>query len=438
MKDFEDEYPHSVPYTSYFPYYQMMGYEQFRTYFTWRTRVRKGTVTDTSPSYAYLYLYELLNHIGAEDPQDGLDKLLAFWKEFRVFHPPIDRHVLKWLKDYYIYYALPMPFQAFIEQNGLTEYYREFSDPMNHFEMLCSVSRYDVRKSGFYTREREKLIKDCIAYTLEVLRHSFRDKGMDFDDFLFTPTKNLTPWTPFKDALFYPRLKQRDRRVVFSEKEIYLCSQNKWQYSTTITSESGRQLMGYILKRTESALRQAVRYPYKLTANIQSISPVTKDQLLTAGISLEEQIPAAVSEFYREVTKTVVKVDPFLLEKIRQEAQLTQERLIVPDQEDADSETVPEKPVSPGAALPAPDGAAKEDPWTGLKLALGETDLTALSMLLKGSADIKAFADARGIMLEVLIDEINGKAMDFVGDSLVDEELAIYEDYIEQVREMVK
>lgn len=462
MKDFEDDYSHPVPYSSYFPCYQMMGYEQLRTYFTWRTKLRRGTVTDASLSYAYLYLYELLNHIGVADPQDGLDKLMAFWTEFRVFNPSIDRYVLKWLKDYHIYYDLPVPFQTFIAQNRLTEYYRELSDPRDDFELLCSISRYDVRNSAFYTAEQEKLIRDCIYYTLDELRLCFTQKDLDFDEFIFQPTRNLTPWTPFKDALFYPWLEQRDRRVIFSEKEIYLCSRNQWQYSTNITNESGRKLLGYVLKRTEAALRQAVRYKYKLTANIQSLHPDTAARLLAAGISLEEQITKAVSAFYREATKTVVKVNPASLEKIRKEAKLTQEKLIVPEEETVilpqirTERQLPEEPAPASQSLSsvpaAPETASErtvfpvtfsetdagEDPWSALKQALGEVELTALTILLENAAGLKDFADARGIMLEVLIDKINEKAMDFVGDSLVDEEFAIYEDYIEQVRRMVK
>lgn len=39
-------------------------------------------------------------------------------------------------------------------------------------------------------------------------------------------------------------------------------------------------------------------------------------------------------------------------------------------------------------------------------------------------------------MLEVLAEGINEKAMDCVGDGLLDEELVIYEEYREQIREI--
>ena len=106
MKDFEDEYEKTVPYSSYFPSYQMMGYDQLRTFFTWRTQIRKEKVEHISLSYAYLYIYELLNNIGVDSPEEGLGQLLFFWEAFRVYDKSVDKYVPRWLKDYHIYYEL--------------------------------------------------------------------------------------------------------------------------------------------------------------------------------------------------------------------------------------------------------------------------------------------------------------------------------------------
>ena len=119
MKDFEDEYTDQVPFSSYFPYYQMLGYEQLRTYFTWRTQVREGVVKPTSLSYVFLYIYELLNNVGVDSPEDGLAKLVSLWTAFRNHDHSIDKYVLRWFKDYYIYYNLPHTFQDFIEKHSL-------------------------------------------------------------------------------------------------------------------------------------------------------------------------------------------------------------------------------------------------------------------------------------------------------------------------------
>ena len=115
MQNFADDYEEVAEYSSYFPNYQMMGYEQLRTYFTWRTKIRQGIVEKTSLSYAYLYLYELITNIGVTDPAEGLEQLMWFWQEYRELDASLDNHVPAWIKDYHIYYELPHTFSEFVE-----------------------------------------------------------------------------------------------------------------------------------------------------------------------------------------------------------------------------------------------------------------------------------------------------------------------------------
>lgn len=482
MKDFEDEYEEVAAYQQYFPSYQMMGYRQLRTYFTWRTQVRRGNVEKTSLSYAYLYLYELLNNIGVTDPQDGLDKILFFWERFREFEPSIDKYVFRWLKDYHIYYDLHQPFSEFVKEKELTEHYPEFAGPEDRFDLFCTLSKYDIRKSVFFTQDREALIRECFDYILDKLITVFSDYGMELESIIFFPTKSLTRWIPFRDALFFSWMQQRDRKVVFSSKEVYVCSGDQWFYQTALTTESGRQLAGYILKQMESVLRQAVNYKYKITAGIGMLHPMMMMKLETAGIALEQSITDAVKEFYREATKTVVTVDKDALAKIRQEALETQEKLLVPE-EISETPSIPSivtEPTSSLLSLPEPDALSvseevtawqptpitvatpkavdmssailtdlssstathetqeQSSPWKNLYQALSQTERQALLLILQGDTDIRQFADTQGVMPEVLADGINEKAADTVGDSLLDEEFSIYEDYLEQVKEMLE
>jgi len=442
MKDFTDNYSGNTQFSQYFPCYQMMGYEQLRTYFTWRTEVRKGNVTDTSLSYAFLYIYELLGNIGVNDPQDGLDKLISFWKAFSVHNKTIDKYVLRWLKDYHIYYELPQSFKEFVHKNNLTEHYPRIADTNDNFDLFCTISKYDIKKSAFFTDDKAKLITDCFYFVTDKLRQLFIDNGIHFDESIFQPTKKMSVWTPFKDALFYQWMKQPDRRIVLSENEIYICSQNKWEFNTVITTEAGRQLTGYIMKQMEVDLRKATKYNYKLSANISTVAHAVVGKLTEVGLSLENIITVAVMEFYREATKTVVKVDHGVLSIIRQEALSTQEKLIVPEQ---DEQTVP-VPIPLNLSLTALRDMAEmptlehepvSDIWESFKDALTETEMKALSVVLHGEKDIKEFADNCGIMLEVLIDGINEKAMDYIGDNLMDEEFVMYDDYKEQVKELI-
>ncbi len=332
MKDFEDEYEKTVPYSSYFPSYQMMGYDQLRTFFTWRTQIRKEKVEHISLSYAYLYIYELLNNIGVDSPEEGLGRLLFFWEAFRVYDKSVDKYVPRWLKDYHIYYELPRSFPDFVEDNGLEAYYPGMKDEEEGFDFYCAISKYDIRKSVFYGEGREDMIQRCFFFTLERLREALAKGGFAFESCLFQPARNMSIWVPFKGALFYPSVRQRDRKVVLSRREVYVCSHNEWTCSAMITADSGRRLLGYVMKQTEAVLRGVTKFKYKLSANPNMLSPVMADELKKAGICLETVITDAVKAFYKEENRTIVRVNVGALEKIRREAYAIQEKLTVPEE----------------------------------------------------------------------------------------------------------
>ena len=489
MKDFRDEYPNSAAFSSYFPNYQMMGYEQLRTYFTWRTHVRCGNVADTSLSYVFLYVYELLNNIGVDTPEEGLEKLMFFWNAFRSYDQTIDKYVINWLKDYHIYYPLPWTFKEFIVRNGLGTHYPKLMAPNDHFDALCSLSKYDIRKSRFYNDDTVNLIRDCFEYILGKLEEALQAKNLCLEQFLLQPTRNMTPWAPFKDALFHQETWQTDRQVVFNEREIYTCHRNAWMFRSTIPTESGKQMMGYVLKQMESVLRKALNYKYKLSANYNAIgSPVT-ELLHQAEISLEKLVTNATMDFYREATKTVVRINPETLTKIRQEALITQEKLIVPENSIAnDMEGKREPAAAPvnqmvstdqaaeapflsvsgngqyewiqesfsvnteAASIPETSAEALPSPWEELLQALNSVERQALAILWEhqpletGASQsgetpetaVMQFAHQQNIMPEILIDGINEKSIDIAGDNLFDEEFIFYEDYTEHVKGMVE
>lgn len=481
MKDFIDNYSGNKPFTLYFPSYQMMGYEQLRTYFSWRADVRQGNVADISLSYVFLYIYELLANIGVSDSQDGLNKLMSFWRAFGPYNKSIDKYVLRWLKDYHIYYELPHSFKEFIDSNNLTEYYPNMVNTNDSFELFCNISKYDIRESKFFTEDNMKQIKDCFSFVTDELRQTFQEYGIDFNELIFRPTKKMAEWKPFRDALFYNWKKQADRRIVFSEKEIYICHNNKWFFNTSISSVNSRQLIGYIMKQMEAALRKVTKYKFKLSTNINTVTHEAIDKLERAGLSLETIINDAVARFYEEETKTVVIVDQEALSRIRQEALVTQEKLIIADQEKTfglftpiQEETiapiinvqeeaivpiinVQEEAIVPviniqeqrdlssiaigdmlSTSLHERETGPVSDVWASLKNELTPIETEALSVIVVGETDLKKYADECGIMLEVLIDGINEKAMDLIGDNLLDEEFVLYDDYKEEVKELIR
>ena len=71
----------------------------------------------------------------------------------------------------------------------------------------------------------------------------------------------------------------------------------------------------------------------KLKADAEILTHEAVQMLLNAGSSIEKLVTGTVTAVYREATKTVVKVDVGNLQKIREEAYITQEKLTVPEEE---------------------------------------------------------------------------------------------------------
>ena len=442
MEDFTDDYGGDAKFSMYFPYYQHMGYEQLRTYFTWRTKVRQGEILQTCVSYAFLYIYELLSGFGVEDAVDGLNKLVSIWDEFIKFAPALENYMPQWIKDYHVYYELPHSFIDFAREHKLQKYYSLSlifeTNEENSLELWNSISSYDITQSKFYIEGNAQLFEDCFDSVINAIREYCDGRQKRFEDLLIYGISKRMPWSPFKHALFHNWRQQSDRQVAMPGQERYYCKNNQWSANLPIYYSTQKDFVGYIIKKTESCLRQAVNYKYKLKADLKTAGYSFRELQSTSVkfAELDSLIEKNVIEFHRGLTRTVVTVDQTNLMRIREEALGTQEKLVVPENE---------APIMPSDVF-EPEHKAKQeeqpqqspDGWSALQDALNITEHRALAIVLNGEVSIKTFADENGIMLEVLADSINEKAADCIGDNIleIDDGMRIYDEYKEQVVKM--
>ena len=438
MEDFSDDYQGDAQFSMYSPYYQHMGYEQLRTYFTWRAHVRRDEILPTSLSYVFLYIYELLSGVGVKDPADGLDRLMALWTAYRQYAPALDGYLPSWLKDYHVYYPLPRGFADFVAEHGLESYYAElllFDAAGDSLALWNNVSNYDVTKSKFYGDGNAVLLADCFDAVLRGVRELCARRNVRLAELFLYKAYTWVPWYPFARALFHPWYRQSDRLVKLPGGQVFVCTDNRWTANLSVYYAGRRELAGYFIKKTESCLRRAVSYRFKLTADPGGLSQAFQ-KLEELGIpfpELERAIEDTVVEFQRARTRTVVTVDHGNLARIRSEALGTQKKLIVP--EDEEDEVLPSPAAAPAEQI---SPQSPEDGWAALKMALSGTEREALIIAL-GGGDVKPLASKNGIMPEVLADGINEKAADFIGDSLLefDGDLVPYEEYRAQIAELL-
>ena len=461
MENFNDNYEKTVELYMDTPCYQRMGYEQLRTYFTWRTKVRHGQIESISKPYLLLYIYELLSGIGVDNPVEGLEKLMTLWKTFIDKNEyDFDKELPQWIMDYHIYYPLPHSFEEFICEHNLQKYYSPafHSSNMSDFESWDKLSNYHIESSIFCKEnpENTKRIKDCFLLAVNAIRELCNSKNTSINNLLYYKRDWMIEWSPFRLALFYPWLKQPEHSITLADGSTYFYKNNKWQQQVVVPYENYKSIVAYFIKKTESCVRQHAKFKRKFTVdNTKFLTPEYAMHLIKLNIELQEinkAIETAVLQYFKSLSHIEVKVNLQNLERIRIDAKTTQDSLIVDDNENDNEnqvETLNDAPVSTNESrdnvnveLPSPptpledkeslhhtsDTQLEKDSWVQLNEALTAIEKQAVTILLNGE-NLALFASENNIMVEVLIDNINEKASDCIGDSIIDDSMEIYDDY---------
>ena len=457
MADFEDDYPRRLDLSMYSPCYQRMGYEDLRAYFTWRTDIRNGNFPPTCPAYIFLHVYELLSYIGVKSPEDGLEQLMTLWNKYRTHVSVLNNYMHNWLWDYHIYYELPHTFDEFIKMYDLKNYYTMVTlfnlTDSDVFSAWAKLSIYNPKKSLFWQRSEENAehMQHSFIVVLNALQEFFREKGGDLKDLVAYTANAIAQrnWKPFEKALFHPWLEQEDREITMPDGSIYICKKNNWNVQPLVFSPHIKHIIGFLIKKTESCVRQYVKFRKNITADIKAIEDTHASYLVKLNIKpseLESTIESAVSQYFKDLTRVNITVDVQNIKRIREEAQNTQEKLIVPEAVSkvvSEAEAVvainaPSPIVTPPSITPIPPNADETNIWMQFSESLTSTERDALKIILSGS-DIYAFAQQNNLMPETLFDSINEKSMDIIGDGLIDlsDGVSIYNDYRDELMNQI-
>lgn len=425
MEMYEDDFPNTVGFSRYYPTYRSMNNDQLRTYFTWRTKVRHGTVEKTDIAYALVYLYELLNQIGVPSPEEGFTMLRTFWETYRQLDAQIDSYMPPWLRDYVVYYGLD---RSLLEDTDDLKFERillTLLQPDSHstheiFSALVTFSTYHMEKSRFYQQYSEDMEQVvCNVFSaLSSYYEKYRKKS--FCESLFGQKVTCT-YFMFRSAVFYLQDKQ-DREYAISPIHRYRCRNGIWTCEKYYGSCGKHKELGAILKTVDSMMREAYdfRYPMK---------PATEKKYLLNLIQKEidqflaEKKAHAAPKFEMDISK---------LQDIRREAAITRDKLIV-DTEPEEPEYFPEptpEPVASPEILPEQTESAA---------GLDAIEVEFLQCLLQGKP-YDALLREHGVMLSVLVDSINEKLFDQFADTVIlfeGDVPELIEDYADELKGMI-
>lgn len=412
---YEDDYVYDRRVTHYFPTYQSLTNPELRGYFSWRTKLRRGNLQKTSLTYAFLYIYELLNQIGVADPMDGYRKLTEFRDAYGALDDGILPYLNLWLMDYVVYYNLDAGLLADTPQVRFNRGIAVLDSIQSRGdeEVIRAVKQLSpkwLERSKFYREYRE----DCDTVIVRVLRrmsahYNARCKKTMVEQYFgsFSQYRVIL----FDAAVFHERQVEGSRQYKVDENYIYRCRNGLWSVQKYNCLPHSNGKLGDVLKAIDGVMRECNGYgrpvQYKLdTKWILKIIQEEARNLLTEKKAAEEK---------------KITIDYSRLARIRSDAAVTRDRLMV--EEEAEEE-------APPVQTPAPAEEPEDTPLT-------KDEYRLLQSLLYGRD--YGWVRSSGLMLSVLVDGINDKLYDTFSDSVLlgDDPPELVEDYIADLKEMI-
>ncbi len=415
LAGYEDDYVYNRRVTHYFPTYQSLTNPELRGYFSWRTKLRRGNLQKTSLTYAFLYIYELLNQIGVADPMDGYRKLTEFRDAYGALDDGILPYLNLWLMDYVVYYNLDAGLLADTPQVRFNRGIAALDSIQSRgdegvIRAVKQLSPKWLERSKFYREYRE----DCDTVIVRVLRrmsahYNARCKKTMVEQYFgsFSQYRVIL----FDAAVFYERQVEGSRQYKVDENYIYRCRNGLWSVQKYNCLPHSNGKLGDVLKAIDGVMRECYGYgrpiQYKLdTKWILKIIQEEARNLLTEKKAAEEK---------------KITIDYSRLARIRSDAAVTRDRLMV--EEEAEEE-------APPVQTPAPAEEPEDTPLT-------RDEYRLLQSLLYGRD--YGWVRSSGLMLSVLVDGINDKLYDTFSDSVLlgDDPPELIEDYIADLKEMI-
>ncbi|OYS06102.1 TerB N-terminal domain-containing protein [Lactobacillus johnsonii] len=421
MASYEDDYEGRQSFLRYYPTYHDLTVGQARTYFTWRTKIRQNIYEKISDSYAYIYLYELLNGIGIKDPEEGLDKLINFNKNYaQRFSPEIGAYLERWIRDYIVFYNINKANNTFFvkEQDNDKKYKRLlYPDQFSSHEVaenLIKLSNYKICNCPLYKKSIEKF-----EYLLVLIWHKILDLRNDGFDFFtsYIAYKNQMTIQLFSAAVFNHELEPQTTSYEIDQIRKYFYDKEKdtWYCESYWGLTGQKSIMGNFLHEVD----REIRLRFNLGRNLKP-RKIEKHYL--------KAIKDGIKEYQIEKQKLKqpkIEFNLSQLSTIREDAAGTRDSLLTEEELQAEEE---EKEQLEEAIV----DNEQED------YGLSSEEMSTIILLLKGK-DLNKYLKEHHLMAAVIIDNINEKLFDEFGDNVIEfinDIPTVIEDYQEDLEDM--
>ncbi len=423
MQDFEDEKPWPGTLDCPFPTYCSMTTRELRGYFTWRAHLRKGEFGPISPSGAYIYVYELLNGIGAISPEDALEKMRTFEKGYLdqgMGKPQLRMALHRWMLDLAVVSSLPvLSAQKYANPDDIRRdnCLAILKAPGEHtdeevFRALCFMGSKDLERSPAVSTTEGKGIRLFSRIWRDMLS-SFRLEEKDLFALSFGAPRT-EPWSPFAGAVY---LWKDQCKISYDLDPCRRYTFENWKGTVTAYNPLffNKKWIQSLLRQADLMIRRHLKTGHYLKEKEEGAWAAGCIRKAIAGFEHDKRCP--------------ISIDLSGLEKIRRDAGLTRDALLTEEEMD-----LPEKqdsPLLPQPPLPQPS----PPPGSASSLPLDSLQLQVLRALLNGQ-DPDGTIRLHHLMPSMVADAINEILMDAIGDTVIDcdgKTLSLAEDYRDEI-----
>ena len=327
METYEDDAPWEEMITRYYPTYHDFNIRQLRGYFSWRTRVRKGDFSEAPATFAFLYLYELLNGIGTRSPEDGFEKMQAFEKGYLdagLGNAFLRRQLYRWMCGYAVLSNFPPETaRRYLEPDALARDEAlavlaapETAEDGAVLDALGAVSGKRLEQSPAFKKDASRA--RCLFAA------AWRQGGGALFAACFGKQASYH-WTPLPKAIYFELHPHPDADYTLDSARSYHCRGGDWWEVRYEPLHFDHEKLRAFLRETDRRLRRALKAGHYLRENPEEAWAAP---FLEAALQEERRAQ-------QEAARPKFTIELSALEKIRADAAQTRDSLLTEAEMDA-------------------------------------------------------------------------------------------------------
>ncbi len=490
LENFEDDYKSKEVTNNYYNYNYRVGktysgftFRDFRIYFSWRTKIRKEIFENTEWYYQEIYINELLNKIGCKNAQEVIDKLIKFWKGCRQFTLRFDSVMPDIIKEFYIINTIKEPYAEIVKRYPIEQ--KSFSQDLKDIKkgiykdkliFLNETSNYKIVKSKLNETDYGYTLNECVENVFLKIHELLKQEGISLPDMLVYKNETEHWWHPLREYDIY-EWEEQEKAIIIEGTEKYECKNGVWHKTIYAPNYRYRNTIGGILKTMECYIREYLGYrklklpefEQEVKKDINGYYFSKKDSnILSKIINInmkkviyeevlqylkDKKIPQLVfrkkkeqeNDFDKE-EKIEVTFNQSQFESLRKKSEEIQKALIIEEIEEKPQIVKNQKEVARNIieitkeTLEEPK-IQEENVYKVFVNNLTNDEKEIINILLNkqdiGNKMLQV-AQKQNQMIEVMVSNINDKALENIGDTIIGADMnEIYEDYENEIKQVL-